>query len=446
MNRIVKSKSQISVIGLGFVGLPMSILLADKLKHYNVIGLEKKNSHGRNLVRKINNKIFPITSADKKLEKKFIKVINKNFFSTLNKETLFKSNVIFTSVNFDGDNLNKNLNEIKKLTKLIFTYSKPRTLIIFESTFIPGTINKIIIPFAKKIVSKRKLNLEDFFVIYSYERIMPGANYYNSICNTDRIYSGINNISKKKFKDFFKKIINKKNKLIELDSIFECETSKILENSYRAINICMIDEWTKFSILNNIDLIKIIDSIKRRKTHKNLMYPGLGMGGYCLTKDPQFINYSKFFTKKKNNFPFIDLTTKTSKIISNTAIYFFKKNIKNKKFKKTIVFGYSYKNDIGDIRNSQSVIFVEKIKKFLNSKIDIYDPYVKNKNILNEKPNLKKYDLIIFCTNHSIYKNINYKNIKKKAVIFDLNNILSSKKIKKLRIRNIVYALGRRND
>lgn len=65
---------------------------------------------------------------------------------------------------------------------------------------------------------------------------------------------------------------------------------------------------------------------------------------------------------------------------------------------------------------------------------------------MNEKPNLKKYDLIIFCTNHSIYKNINYKNIKKKAVIFDLNNILSSKKIKKLRIRNIVYALGRRND
>jgi len=438
--------NNISIIGLGFVGLPTSIVLANKLKNYKVIGLEKNDAHGRKLVHKINNKIFPIISADIKLKDKFLKVINKNFFTSLDEKILSESNIILISINFDGGNLKKNLDNLKKLTNLIFTKSKPKTLIVFESTLIPGTIDKFIIPYAKKIILKRKLNFEDFFIAYSYERIMPGANYYNSICDTDRIYSGINNISKKKFKEFFSKIINKKNKLIELDSIFECETSKILENSYRATNICMINEWTKFSILNNIDLIKIIDSIKRRSSHKNLMYPGLGMGGYCLTKDPEFIKYSQFFTKKKNNFPYIDLTTKTSKIISNNAIYFFKKNIENKKFKKTIIIGYSYKNDIGDTRNSQSIIFINEIKKFLRSKIEIYDPYIKNKNIINTKPNLKKYDLIIFCTNHSVNKKINLKNIKKNAVIFDLNNILNEKIIKKLRNKNTVYALGRKND
>jgi len=337
VKKIIKIRKKISVIGLGFVGLPMSILLANKLKNYKVVGLEKNNIYGRNLVDKINNKIFPIYSADRKLEKNFLRVINKNFFSTYDKKILSRSDIILISVNFDGNNLKKNLDSLKKLTKLIFVNSKPRTLIIFESTFIPGTIDKVVIPYAKKIILRRKLNFQDFFIAYSYERVTPGANYYNSISDVDRVYSGVNSISKKKFKDFFKKIINKKNNLIELDSIFECETSKILENSFRATNICMIDEWTKFSILNNIDLIKIIDSIKRRQTHKNLMYPGLGMGGYCLTKDPQFINYSQFLTKKKNNFPFIDLTTKISKIISNTAFYFFKKKLKIKNLKELLL-------------------------------------------------------------------------------------------------------------
>ena len=97
----------------------------------------------------------------------------------------------------------------------------------------------------------------------------------------------MNTASKKKCSNFLKTFINsKKYKLTEFNNLTECEASKILENSYRAINIAFIDEWTKFAPKLKIDLLKIINAIKLRPTHSNLMKPGIGVGGYCLTKTP----------------------------------------------------------------------------------------------------------------------------------------------------------------
>ena len=115
---------------------------------------------------------------------------------------------------------------------------------------------------------------------YSYERIMPGYNYYDSVVNNNRVFSGINQKSIIACKNFLAKVINvKKFPLSLLNSNTECEFSKILENSYRATNIALIDEWTKYSRIAKIDIYNVLDAIKKRDTHNNIMRPGLGVGG-----------------------------------------------------------------------------------------------------------------------------------------------------------------------
>ena len=157
-----------------------------------------------------------------------------------------KTEVVLVSINFDLQNVKKNYDNLSNLISSIFTIIRKKTLIIFESTLVPGTFDKIILPTAEKTLNKRNMNINDFYLGYSYERVTPGKNYLNSIRNGNRVYSGINKISKIKIKSFFKSILTKKAKLLELQHIKECEVSKILENSYGSLNIAFIDEWLKF--------------------------------------------------------------------------------------------------------------------------------------------------------------------------------------------------------
>ena len=163
--------------------------------------------------------------------------------------------------------------------------------------------------------SKNILFGKDIYLGYSYERIMPGKDYMDSLVNNYRCYAGMNKTSGIKCRNFLKKFINfKKFPIYEFDNLLDCEAAKVLENSYRAVNIAFIDEWTKFSLKSKLNLNKIIDAIKYRPTHNNIMRPGLGVGGYCLTKDPNFINFSgKYFFKKKFNFPITDISMKINR-------------------------------------------------------------------------------------------------------------------------------------
>ena len=131
---------------------------------------------------------------------------------------------------------------------------------------------------------------------------MPGKNYLDSIINYWRVFAGINDISADKCAEFLSKIINvKKYPLTRLSNTNESETGKLLENSYRAVNIAFIEEWGRFAEDIGLDLFNIIDAIKMRPSHNNIMQPGFGVGGYCLTKDPRFADLSvkQIFKKKR---------------------------------------------------------------------------------------------------------------------------------------------------
>ena len=209
-----------------------------------------------------------------------------------------------------------------------------------QSTLPPGTGDYVIKPIIFKEFKKRQINKNLLKYVHSYERIMPGDEYLNSIINNWRCY-GANNISaSKKFRKFAEIFINtKKFPLHELKDILHSETSKILENTYRAINIAFIDEWSKFAQKNSLDLFNIILGIQNRPTHKNIMRPGLGVGGCCLTKDPSFMEYSKvILNEKKVSFKLSNLAVSVNKKMPINSIDLFKSMLKNllyykKKFK-----------------------------------------------------------------------------------------------------------------
>jgi len=448
----MQQKQKISIIGLGHVGLPMALILSNLKKGgeylYDVNVIENNDKKGIEIKKSIENKNFVFNTNDKKFNKLFYKTIGSNKLEIrTDLENLKTANIIIVSINFEIKKNTKNFNSLKKLLREIGNKIQKKTLILFETTVPPGTCERILLPELKKALNGRKISLNQIYFSYSFERVMPGKNYLNSITSNYRCYSGQNNLSKLKCKKFLNSFINtKKFPLFELDTITECEAAKILENSYRAINIAFIDEWTKYSNLMKINLNSIIESIKLRPTHSNIMRPGLGVGGYCLTKDPLFAGASgKFFLGGKTSFPIIEKSMSINKQMPLFALKFIKQNFNITNKTKILILGMSYKDDVGDIRYSPSVDLLKYLLNF-NKNIKIHDPFYKS-NLLNceyidIKNNIKKFDLILFCTAHKQYRNLDSKIFSKKTVIIDLNNVLNENQNKSFKKKLKIFNLG----
>ena len=448
---------KISVIGLGFVGLPTFLILSNIKKNnkyiYEVEGIEKHNSNGLLIKKNFENNHNWINSSDKNFNKFFEKAAKrKEIKIKTNLDSISESKIIIVSINFDFNSESKNhFKNLKMISSNIAKKINKKTLVIFETTLPPGTTDNVIIPIFKETLKKRKIKIKDIFFCYSFERVMPGENYINSIVSNYRCYSGINKESKMMCKKFLQTFIHyKKYRLTELDKIIECETAKVLENSYRASNIALIDEWTKASEVLNINLNKVIESIKLRNTHSNIMWPGLGVGGYCLTKDPSFIKFSLIkYYKKKIIFPFISSTAKINKGMVNTSVNLIKKKVKNLKKKNVLICGVSYKENTSDTRFSPSIDLIKKIKNKC-AKISVLDPY--HQSEINELKKInfvrtlnKNFDILIFCVKHKEFDKISFNKISfsKKTKVFDLNRVLTNKQKKVLNAKKIeIYEIG----
>lgn len=449
MKRLIKKK--ISIVGLGFVGAPLAVALASKKDNsflYDVIGIEKNDKKGTDIVKNFNNGKFQFDMADIFLKKLLKKHIKKNLFATTELDEIKKTNIVIITIACNLVNeryIKKDFNNFINNLKLIFEKISPNTLVILESTVPPGTCENYIYPSLLYILKKRQIDPTKIYFAYSYERVMPGSNYLKSITNYWRVYSGINSISKQKCKKFYETLIDTNNfPLTELETIKETELSKVLENSYRAVNIAFIDEWKKYSKIMNINLNSVLNAIRKRPTHKNIMSPGYGVGGYCLTKDPMFGFYSsKLFLKKKSIFRMSKMALKINKKMPNDLNQIIRNNI-NKKTDRILIVGVSYKKNVGDTRYSASKVIFDQVKK-LSNHIDFFDPYVqywsdcKLHSIKNITTKLN-YDLIIFLVDHDILKKINKFEFKPNCKIIEVGNIINSNLRNKLiNSKNQIY-------
>ena len=455
---------KVFIQGLGFVGAAMAAatsIAKDKEGNflYDVTGVDLANNNGEKRVKAINSGEFPFSTTDETLiEAIYLANQNGNLRATTQQNKYKEADIIIVDIPLDIDYLNEEpILKFKSFESAIKTLGQqivPETLVIIETTVPPGTCEKIVIPALEKELYDRQMSINDIYLAHSYERVMPGENYLASITENWRVFSGLNKKSADICEEFLKTIINVTDfPLTRLSSMTESETSKVMENTYRAMNIAFIDEWTKFGEKIGLDMFEVTQAIRVRPTHSNIRYPGLGVGGYCLTKDPTFASAaaSQLFNQDLS-FPLSQITVKINNDMPLHTVDRLSSLLNDSlEGKSILVCGVSYRQDVGDTRFSPSEILV---KELINkgAKVTAHDPYLEfweemNQVLPKDIPSGNKYDAIIMAVAHKDYKNIDIsKWAEGCSIVLDANMVLSNEQRKKARDSGIkIESIGRAN-
>ena len=471
INKLVNnSRKTVAVQGLGFVGSAMVAALTQATDKngtllYNVIGVDLCSEKNYWKIARANEGKPPLASSDKNMTKAYINAKkNKNFYATYSSYSYTKANIVVIDLHLDikkkslgeAHNYSFTYQEFSEAIKNVANNINENSTVVVETTVPPGTTEKIIYPIFKDSFENRGLNINKLYLAHAPERVMPGLNYLNSIMNYHRVFSGINLESKKRAKNFLKSFIDVKNyPLIELHSTTASEMTKVLENSYRALNIAFIQEWTEYAEKADVNLHDIITAIKVRTTHKNIMSPGFGVGGYCLTKDSLLADWS--FNNLFNGEGHLDMSLKAINIndlMPNYTIKMLKKEFNNLENINLGILGISYLNDVSDTRYSPSEFFYDKC---IENKINVYlhDPIVKyweeKKKAVNQNLSFftkKKIDVVIFTIKHKEYINLDPSQFMKAfpdiKFIIDGFNVISDKNAKIFKDNNIkIQGIGK---
>ena len=451
----------ICVQGLGFVGAAMlaavSLSKSDDNREIKLIGVDLDNEEGNKRIESINNGIFPFKTSDIFLEDTLKSaVLDSKIFATSNQEYFRDADIIVSSINLDliTDGTYEHsvgFDEYLRGIRSVASRIREDALFIVESTVPPGTCSKIIKPIFDEEFKKRGFS-SDPKIAHSYERVMPGENYLFSIINYWRVYSGLNQSAKNECKSFLSSFINTTDfPLTELESTEASEIAKVLENTYRAVNIALINEWTVFSERLGVDLFKVLEAIRMRPTHVNIMNPGLGVGGYCLTKDPLFVEISadKIFNFKDLSFPFSHLAFNVNDQMPIDVINRFLKRDMSLSHKRVLLLGVTYKPNVADTRFSPTLVIYKSLLEH-GSIITVHDPLVSHWreaecDVTSGYIDLNMFDVIILTVKHKIYESIDFKILKRKdTIIFDLNNVLTEKQYDQLsHLALKFYSVGR---
>jgi nucleotide sugar dehydrogenase len=253
---------------------------------------------------------------------------------------------------------------------------------LIETTVPPGTTEYIAYPIIKKAFRKRGLIDAEPLLAHSFERVMPGREYVASIRDFWRVCSGINAQARQRVTQFLSEILNvEEYPLTVLDRPIESETCKIIENSYRASILAFLDEWSVFSERNGVDLLKVIEAIKIRPTHSNIIFPGPGIGGYCLPKDGGLgvWSYHTLMGFEDDIFKITPLSIDINDSRGLRATQLVRDALRNMgkivAACKIAVLGASYRQDVGDTRYSGSEVIVRKLTE-MGADVVAHDPYV----------------------------------------------------------------------
>ncbi len=258
-------------------------------------------------------------------------------------------------------------------------------LVLIETTVAPGTTEFVAWPILKKEFRKRNMEATPL-LSHSFERVMPGKEYVSSIRDFWRVCSGCDAEARRRVEKFLHEVLNTDEyPLTVMDRPIESETTKIVENSYRATILAYLNEWSLFAERNGVDLIKVINAIKMRPTHSNIIFPGPGIGGYCLPKDGGlgywaykhimgFEDGDKLFKITPTAIDINDTRSLHVAELTRDALRNMGKYIAGSD---VLVCGASYRQDVGDTRYSGSEMLIRKLTE-MGAFIKVHDPYVEN--------------------------------------------------------------------
>ena len=399
----------LGVVGLGYVGLPLAVESANA--GLKVIGYDINSKR----VHEINSGKSPIEDiSDDELSK-----TSNNFIASDDPSKLSNCHHIVISVPTPLTDYQPDLSYVESAAKSVGENLVSNQVIILESTTYPGTTLEVLVPSLEKYSN---LNAgSDFFVGYSPERIDPGNKEWK-FKNTPKVISGINEDSLEKINLFYKKIIDE---TVSVKGTREAEMVKLLENTYRHVNIALINELAMLCKMLEIDIWEVVNAAKTKPFGFQSFTPGPGVGGHCIPVDPEYLSFKTRQIGKPVRF--VELAQEINNsmpayVVSrvNELLNSQDKILRNSKI---LVLGVAYKKDISDMRESPALDILELLLE-KNVKVSFYDPFVDELNISGQiiekelaSKNFEKYDMLLVLTPHTEFSEIDFESLQN--IVFD---------------------------
>ena len=454
------------VQGLGFVGSAMAAAVADARDAagdpvFNVVGVELSTPDGLAKVDAINAGRLPVASTDAKLARALAEASARgNLLATTDERAYELASVTVVDVPVDVVHLNGRpkaiLESLRTAVRTLGRYMPPGSLVVVETTVPPGTTEKVVAPEVASALAERGLPPEALRLAHSYERVMPGERYFDSVVNFWRCYAGHTPEAADACETFLSKVINVADyPLTRLHSTTASETAKVLENSYRATTIALMEEWGRFAEAVGVDLYEVIDAIRMRPTHSNIRQPGFGVGGYCLPKDPLFAEIAaRDLYAIDMEFPFSTQAVALNSAMPLVSVEKVEALLGSGLAGRTIVLmGVSYRPGVADTRYSPSEAFVRDAQA-RGAAVISHDPLVSawpelEMEVHNELPSLVGVDAVVFAVPHELYAGLDLREWLGRArpAVLDASNVLSSAQRALLRELGCrVASIGRGSD
>ncbi len=389
-------KEIVVVMGVGFVGAVMAAIVADTVDGSGkptkfVIGCQRPSTRSYWKIPLLNRGESPVKAEDPEVDPMIRRCVDekKTLVATYNNDCLKLADCVIVDIQCDytkhdlGNlrNGEVEMNALEATMRTIGEKIPPECLVLIETTVAPGTTEFVAYPIMKKAFVNRGIDSPPLLA-HSFERVMPGREYVKSIRDFWRVCSGCNDTARERVVTFLNEILNTKDfPLTVMDRPIESETTKIVENSYRATILAFLDEWSLFAERNGVDLIKVINAIKMRPTHSNIIFPGPGIGGYCLPKDGGlgYWAYKHILGFEDDVFK---ITTTAIDVNDTRALHvaeLTRDALRNMgryiAGAQVLLCGASYREDVGDTRYSGSELVVRKLTE-MGAEMSVHDPYV----------------------------------------------------------------------
>jgi len=394
-----EGKEIVVVMGVGFVGAVMAAIVADTVDKKTgkpskfVIGCQRPSSRSYWKIPLLNRGQSPVKAEDPEVDPMIARCVNdkKTLVATFNSDCLKLADCVVVDVQCDytkhelgnmctGE---AEMSALEATMKTIGERIQPHCLVLIETTVAPGTTEFVAWPIMKKAFAKRGIQSAPL-LSHSFERVMPGREYVSSIRDFWRVCSGCTPEARDRVVKFLREVLNtEKFPLTVMDRPIESETTKIVENSYRATTLAFLNEWSLFAERNGVDLIKVINAIRMRPTHSNMIFPGPGIGGYCLPKDGGLGYWAyKHILGFEDGDEVFQLTPTAININDTRGLHvaeLTRDALRNMgryiAGAQVLICGASYRQDVGDTRYSGSEMVVRKLTE-MGAEMRIHDPYV----------------------------------------------------------------------
>lgn len=416
--KINNKNAKICILGLGYVGLPLALLFAEK--EYTVIGYDP--NQGR--IDHLCNGEKYITDIE---PEEATKLIDQGYFQpTADEEKLEQADIYIICVPTPIRHVKTpDMSYIISASQTIKKYVKHGNLVILESTTYPGTSREVILP---EIESAGLKLDEDFFLAFSPERVDPGNKQF-PVQKIPKVVGGITDNSTKLSVDLYGKIMET---IVPVSTIETAETVKLLENTFRLVNIGLINEFAILCDKLGIDVWEVIDGAKTKPFGFMPFYPGPGLGGHCIPCDPIYLSWKA--QQIGFNTRMIDLAADTNRYMPEYVVLktqdIIKKSLSEAKI---LVLGVTYKKDVKDLRESPALDIIEKLQG-KGAKVDFADPLIPFLSIDDLKMDaveldaidVASYDCVVLASDHT--EGVDYESIQEKAkLIYDTRNVYKEK-------------------